>query len=384
MRMGVALSKLLARMHLWYPAAVVLAQTPLCDLDRHSIGRLSYALMLSHRMKPGSVHALFRRIVEDNSDRTPELTLELAEMATRIEEPSLSNDFLEDAEKNAAATGNTFVADTAHKLRALSAALQDGSLQTHIRNEVQTITTTGDDSPIVLVPLSGGYLSLFDLWIQQVRKHIGQRIVVLAMDDTALHLSETYADIHIVDCRSFFAWNNGKLHPKTRGVLWLVRTLYLRALVAAGHSVLVLDLDAIPVGDVLPLLASLSDADIIAQLDHSIPMDVNRALGFVLCCGFMLWRPTVAAQTLLNRFVTAAQVERDDQLALNHLLVADGIVEKTNGANAMRFGSAGVQFACPDPSLVSRTLNTGSVVRHFHQHGQSIEELRKALGIPAH
>ncbi|WP_047492346.1 putative nucleotide-diphospho-sugar transferase [Terriglobus sp. TAA 43] len=381
MRLGIALSKALARMHLWYPAAVVLAQTPLRELDRHSVGRLSYALMLSHRMKPGSVHALFRRIVEDNGERTPELTLELAEMATRIEEPALSDDFLEDAERSATTAGNTFIADTAHKLRALSAALQDGSLQAHIREEVQTLATSDDGSPIVLVPLSGGYLSMFGLWIQQVRKHIGSRIVVLAMDDAALQVTETYNDVHVIDCRSFFAWNEGKLNPKTRGVLWLVRTLYLRALVAAGHSVMVLDLDAIPVGDVLPLLASLPDVDVIAQLDHSIPMDVDRALGFVLCCGFMLWRPTVAAQTLLDRFVTAAQVERDDQLALNHLLVADGIVEKTNGANAMRFGSAGVQFACPDPSLVSRTLHTGGVVRHFHQQGQTMEELRKALGV---
>jgi len=381
MRIGVTLSKLLARMHLWYPAAVVLAQTPLRDLDRHSIGRLSYALMLSHRMKPGSVHALFRRIVEDNGERTPELTLELAEMATRIEEPTLSDDFLDDAEKSATTTGNIFVADTAQKLRALSASLQDGSLQAHIRNEADAIAASNGDSPVVLVPLSGGYLSMFELWLQQVQKHIGHRIVVLAMDDTALQLSETYANIHVVDCRRFFAWNDGKLNPKTRGVLWLVRTLYLRALVATGQSVLVLDLDAIPVGDVLPLLASLPDADVIAQLDHSIPMDVDRALGFVLCCGFMLWRPTVAAQTLLDRFATAAQVERDDQLALNHLLVADGVVEKTNGANAMRFGSAGVQFACPDPSLVSRALHTGSVVRHFHQQGQSMDALRKALGI---
>lgn len=381
MRLGIALSKALARMHLWYPTAVVLAQTPLRDLDRHSVGRLSYALMLSHRMKPGSVHALFRRIVEDNGERSPELTLELAEMATRIEDSTLADDFLDDAEKNATAAGNTFVAETAHKLRALSVALQDGSLQTHIRDEVNAIAASSDGSPTVLVPLSGGYLSLFDLWIQQVRKHIGSRIVVLAMDDAALQVTQTYDNVHVIDCRRFFAWHEGKLHPKTRGVLWLVRTLYLRALVAAGHSVMVLDLDAIPVGDVIPLLASLPDADVIAQLDHSIPMDVDRALGFVLCCGFMLWRPTVAAQALLDRFAAAAQVERDDQLALNHLLVADGIVEKTNGANAMRFGSAGVQFACPDPSLVSRTLHTGSVVRHFHQQGQTIDELRKALGV---
>lgn len=380
--MGVAapLSKLLARMHLWYPTAAVLAQTPLRALDKHSVGRLSYALMMAHGMRPGSANALFLRVVEDNGDRTAELTLDLAEMATRIEEPVLAEGFLKDAEARAAQENNTFAADAARKLLMLSTSLRDGSLDAGIRRDVDAIAV--DDSlPLVLVPLSGGYLQMFALWLQQVRKHIGPRVMVLAMDDAALDATRGMEGVHTVDCRGYFAWENGKLHAKTRGVLWFVRVLYLRALVKAGHTVLVLDLDAIPVGDVLPMLETMRDADVVAQLDHSIPMDVDRELGFVLCCGFMLWRPTVAATELLDRYATAAQVERDDQLALNHLLAKDGVAAKTNGADAMRFGSAGVQFACPDPSLVSRTLTTGSVVRHFHQTGQTIDELKAALGL---
>jgi len=380
--MGVAahLSKLLARMHLWYPTAAVLAQTPLRQLDKHSVGRLSYALMMAHGMRPGSATALFRRVVEDNSERTAELTLDLAEMATRIEEPALAEGFLADAEVRAAHENNAFAADAARTLLMLSTALHDGSLDAGIRANVAAIAKD-DTSPLVLVPLSGGYLQMFALWLQQVRKHIGPRVMVLAMDDAALDATRDLDGVQTVDCRAFFAWDNGKLHARTRGVLWFVRVLYLRALVQAGHAVLVLDLDAIPVGDVLPLLASLTDADVVAQLDHSIPMDVDRELGFVLCCGFMLWRPTTAAMALLDRYAAAAQVERDDQLALNHLLAKDGVVAKTNGADAMRFGSAGVQFACPDPALVSRALNTGSVVRHFHQTGQTIDELKAALGL---
>ncbi|HEY9137983.1 MAG TPA: putative nucleotide-diphospho-sugar transferase [Terriglobus sp.] len=380
--MGIAapLSKLLARMHLWYPTAAVLAQTPLRQLDKHSVGRLSYALMMAHGMRPGSATPLFRRVVEDNADRTAELTLDLAEMATRIEEPVLAEGFLQDAEERAAEEDNVFAADAARKLLMLSTTLRDGLLDTAIRKDVDAIAVD-DSSPLVLVPLSGGYLQMFALWLQQVRTHVGPRVMVLAMDDAALDATQDLDGVQTVDCRRFFAWENGKLHAKTRGVLWFVRVLYLRALVQAGHTVLVLDLDAIPVGDVLPMLETMRDADVVAQLDHSIPMDVNRELGFVLCCGFMLWRPTVAAKTLLDRYATAAQVERDDQLALNHLLAKDGVVAKTNGADAMRFGSAGVQFACPDPSLVSRTLNAGSVVRHFHQTGQTIHQLKAALGL---
>lgn len=380
--MGVAvpLSKLLARMHLWYPTAVVLAQTPLRQLDKHSVGRLSYALMMAHGMRPGSATTLFRRVVEDNGDRTAELTLDLAEMATRIEEPVLAESFLSDADQRAAKDSNVFAADAARKLLMLSTSLRDGSLDTGIRTDVATVAAA-DASPLVLVPLSGGYLQMFALWLQQVRKHVGPRVMVLAMDDAAMDATRSMDGVHTVDCRAYFAWENGKLHARTRGVLWFVRVLYLRALVQAGHTVLVLDLDAMPVSDVLPMLDGLKDADVVAQLDHSIPMDVDRALGFVLCCGFMLWRPTAAAMALLDRYATAAQVERDDQLALNHLLAKDGVVAKTTGADAMRFGSAGVQFACPDPSLVSRTLNTGRVVRHFHQTGQTIDELKAALGL---
>jgi hypothetical protein len=336
--------------------------------------------MMAHGMRPGSATALFRRVVEDNADRTAELTLDLAEMATRIEEPVLAESFLQDAEERAAKEDNVFAADAARKLLILSTTLRDGLLDTAIRKDMDAIAVD-DSSPLVLVPLSGGYLQMFALWLQQVRKHIGPRVIVLAMDDAALDATQDLDGVQTVDCRRFFAWENGKLHAKTRGVLWFVRVLYLRALVQAGHAVLVLDLDAIPVGDVLPMLETMRDADVVAQLDHSIPMDVDRELGFVLCCGFILWRPTVAAKTLLDRYATAAQVERDDQLALNHLLAKDGVVAKTNRADAMRFGSAGVQFVCPDPSLVSRTLNAGSVVRHFHQTGQTIDQLKAALGL---
>ncbi len=302
-------------------------------------------------------------------------------MATRIEQPLLAEDLLLDAEVSADAAQDASTSDAARRLRALAIALREGSLEKHIRNDVDVIAVPSTDAPIILVPLSGAYLELFHLWLRQVRKHAGQHVVALAMDDAALEALQQETDILPIDCRGFFSWHEGKLHPRTRGVLWLVRVLYLRAMVQRGYTTLVLDLDAIPVGDIAPVLQSTSDCDVVAQIDHSIPMDEDRQLGFVLCCGFMVWRPTVAAMALLDRFATSTQVERDDQLALNHLLASDGIVEKTTGQDAMRFGSAGVQFACSDPSQVSRSLRSGSVVRHFHQHGQSIEELIRDLGI---
>lgn len=372
------LSKLLARLHLWYPAAVVLAQEPLAMLDTHSIGRLSYALMMSNRMRRGSADALFQRILQDNQDRSAELSISLAEMAARIQQPMVSERLLQDAVR---LCDNAFSQQAAECLLHTAQALQDGSLQAHVRGTVEALRLDRGER-VVLVPLSSLYQELFHLWLQQVRRHAAVRVVVLAMDSAALSLVTDQPDLLPVDAGKYFAWGAaGKLQAQTRGVLWLLRTLYLRELVCAGHLTLVLDCDAMLVGDVWQMLSAFADCDVVAQQDHSLPVDVDRQIGFVLCCGFMMWRPTPAAQALLDRFVAAVAIERDDQMALNHLISNDGVVDKQQHPQGMRFASAGATFACPSPSLVSRSLKSGSVVRHFHQRGQGAADLRRALGV---
>lgn len=378
MPFAVPLSKLLARLHLWYPAAVVLAQEPLTRLDMHSIGRLSYALMMGNRMRGGSADALFHRILQGNEDRSAELSISLAEMATRIQQPVVAERLLLDAVRLA---DNLFSQQAAECLLHTSQALQDGSLQAHVRSTVAALQLVPGER-LVLVPLSSAYQDLFQLWLGQVRRHAGVRVVVLAMDAAALAFIADQSDLLPMDVSRHFAWGSaGKLQAQTRGVLWLLRTLYLRELVCAGHPTLVLDSDAMLVGHVWSMLSAFPGCDVIAQQDHSLPMDVDRQLGFVLCCGFMLWRPTPAAQALLDRFVAAAEVERDDQMALNHLIAAEGILDKQEHPQGMRFASAGVVFACPSPSLVSRSLTSGSVVRHIHQQGQTVSDLSRALGV---
>ena len=375
----VAISKALARLHRWHATALVLSRTPLASLDHYSVGRLRYALMMTHRTDAAKATHLFEFIVRRNAGASAEMLIELAAMATTIAQPARANQLLTQAEQ---ASTDGFTTEVAQRLRALNIAAMDGSLNHWVAARVDAMHLPSGQ-PLTLAPMSSRYSDMGELWVRQVRRHVGGHIVVMAMDATAsLDRLTAQPDIALVNVREWFAWNErGGLHTKSRGVLWYLRVLFLRELVQRGHPVLVLDLDAMPVSDLAPMLAALPASDVVAQKDHSLPVDVDRQLGFVLCCGFMLWRPTVAAKSLLDRFAAETFIERDDQMALNHLLARDGIVAKTKSAQCMQFGSAGVQFVCPDPSLVSRSLTSGSVVRHFHQKGQTITELRAALGI---
>jgi hypothetical protein len=159
-------------------------------------------------------------------------------------------------------------------------------------------------------------------------------------------------------------------------MLWVLRVLLVREIVSRGHTVTSLDLDALVLEDLGGLLSSFPAADIVAQQDFSMPLDVARNLGFILCCGFMVFRPTQATQRFLDRYAQRTMLESDDQLALNHLIAEAGISEKVREPRYLSFEAAGVWWLCPDKALVSRDIAYGSVVRHFQHKGQTVAQLR--------
>jgi hypothetical protein len=377
--MLLASSKVLMRTSHWRAAAIMLARMSFSTLDAESRGRLSYALLMLHRTDAAAARGLLAGVIAQD-DLTAPLLVELATMATRVNDEATARDLLARA---MAASNDTATYDAAATLQRLHQSLADGSLPSRIGAMIDAAALPANDL-LTLVPVSRRYLELWSLWIGQVRQHIGGTIVALAMDDETLSALQSEPNVAMVDVREFFAWSKpGTLHDVSRGVLWQVRTLVLRNLVQRGHNVLVLDLDAIAIATVKPVLDSIPDADVIGQKDHSLPMDVARQLGFIVCCGFMLWRPTDAAKALADRFATEAIIERDDQMALNHILGIEGITNQREVEGTMLFESAGVRFACPDPAKVSRTLHSGTVVRHFQQEGHTVEQLRQALGLNA-
>jgi hypothetical protein len=128
------------------------------------------------------------------------------------------------------------------------------------------------------------------------------------------------------------------------------------------------------------MLQMMPNADIVAQRDYSIPVDVARKLGFILCCGFMRIRSNPATIRFMQSYATRVILEMDDQTSLNHLLAEAGVQNSISKNSYMAFDSANISWACPDTSLVSRDVSCGAVIRHFHPQGQSMGELKKHLG----
>ncbi len=188
-----------------------------------------------------------------------------------------------------------------------------------------------------------------------------------------------------MDLSPYFGFDSaGRIDDYSKRHLWILRVFLLRALAARGHTVLSLDLDAVFVGDLAPLLATLPPADIVAQQDYSIPIDVARRLGFILCCGFLLIRPSPTVLAFLDRYVEATAHELDDQTALNHLLLAAGLTNKQTNPTHMSFTSMGLRWVCPAPTLISRDIDYGTVLRHFQQTAPlDPTQLAQRLGISA-
>jgi len=375
----ISLSHILGRLHLWMAAARTLEQAgPLSSLDLASAERLSYSLLMSSGRPPA--RRLFLRLLRRNLGISVPVNLLLAVMAQRLGRIRLAGLIYE---KTCRMPGDSEHVAVARCLANLVKGTLSGSLSANLAAAIDGFNLTpGKAETVILVPVGSNFLPMFRLWIEQVRLHAHGQIVALALDRGAMEALERGFCCRAVDLSAFFVFGpDRKLNGSTRGALWILRVLALNELVARGHTVLSLDIDAVPVGDLYNMLSKLPPADIVAQEDYSIPMDVARELGFVLCCGFMLFRPTHSTVAFLDSYKKRTIRENDDQIALNHLIARSGVTKMVKAADYRTFESAGVVFVCPDKSLVSRDVRYGTVIRHFDRRIESIEELRLKLGL---
>ncbi len=214
-------------------------------------------------------------------------------------------------------------------------------------------------------------------------KHISASVLLVALDKDSVNALARDSRFSFIDLTQYFlVEESGRLHRHSRSHLWVLRTFLVRELISLDRQVIVLDLDAVPVDDVSAMLSDLPEADIVAQIEpHSIPADAARKLGFILCCGFMVFYPTDATRRFMERYAENVVIELDDQVALNHILVEEGKPKIDSNSQWSTFESAGVRWACPSPKLVSRNEFQGDVIRHFQQTGQTMDDLKTRLGI---
>ena len=207
--------------------------------------------------------------------------------------------------------------------------------------------------------------------------------LVIALDAETAAAVRASSGCSVLDVSAWFRFDeHGRLDRFNGNTLWILRVLTLRALVNQGWDVISLDIDAIVVGDLEAMLKSLPGSDVVAQMDYSIPMDVARRFGFILCCGFMVIRSNERTIRFLDQYCARTALEMDDQLALNHLLADAGLSNRVQTEALLSFQSSGLSWLCPAASLVSRDIGYGSVVRHFPLMDRSASVVMQSLGLP--
>jgi Nucleotide-diphospho-sugar transferase len=369
----------MARLHCWAAATCFfsLAQ-PASRWSERSRASFSYSSMLSRDHK--GTQRRFLSIVESERDQSAELNMWLAKTAWSVNQRELAVELYAQAE---ILSVEPLQKQAAHVMRQFSRSVLDGTISTSVSAAVDRAALPSPGSvPILLAPLSTQYFELFELWLAQSNKHVHAHRLIMALDAAAKLRTQREPNCTAIDLSSHFVFQeNGKIDKYCRGLIWVFRVMLLRELVGRGYTVYSLDLDAAVLSDLEPMLSSLPESDIVAQKDYSIPMEVARDLGFILCCGFMVIRPSLDTVKFLDRYCTQTLLELDDQLALNHLLHHEGITGLNSYPASMTFRACGVLWVCPDKSLVSRDLRHGLVIRHFQQMGESIDELKKAMGL---
>jgi hypothetical protein len=368
---------LCARFSYWQVSArCILASGSLESLDPKSIGRLLYALMMCG---PGSFStSTLDRLIQSDSNKSPEMDCWLAAAAQRLGNMPEAIRLYRQA---AASHGPYQGAAAVSRMALLLEEIGSGDASSRIAELVDALSLSGDRD-VILVSLGEHHLPLFDEWLRQTRIHAKGQVVAAGLDAAAVAELRSRLPGGVIDLSSYFSSDgSGKLHAYSKHALWIVRTLVIRNLVCRDHRVLSIDLDAFLMGDVDRMLDGFPSADIIIQQDFSIPMDVARSLGFVLCCGFMYLRPTTTTKAFLDQFVGRTVVEMDDQLAINHLIRDKGLSDINRTPEALSFRSLGVRWLCPARNVVSRDFTYGTVVRHFQQYGETTQELRVKLGL---
>ncbi len=327
-----------------------------------------------------AVRRCFLRVLQRDIDKSIDINLCLAEVAWLIDDTAEARAIYQ---RTIALDGTKEEQQEAQCMARFTEDLLDGRCNESVRGQIERQEIPDPTrGPLVVTLVSSRYMEMFRLWAAQAKKHLAARIVVMALDEESESTLAAEFDCNIIRMSQYFVFGEDKrIGRYCRRNIWMMRVLLLQELVARGYEVISLDLDAIIVGDVAGMLASFMKTDIVAQKDYSIPVDAARKLGFIVCCGFMVIRSNTRAIAFMERYRLRTNRELDDQLGLNHLLVAEGLSSRTRQHGHMTFECGGVSWACPDEQLVSRDVHFGTVIRHFQQHGQSMEQLRNELGL---
>jgi hypothetical protein len=371
------LARLTSRIHRWQISALLFGTVPIEQLGP-DMGRFLYACLMGRDTR--LVRAVAARAIHREVDRSLEINLWLAQLAWYLQRPELTLLIYRRTERLFA--GHKDAAIAASQRRFIEALTSD-KIASDFAGAVQELFPEHTERPVILTLVSSRLFEVFRIWLDQVRRHINGKLVVMALDrKAAADLGESVPDSAVIDVSSWLIFDErGYMNLFCSKNLWILRVLLLQALVAQHHDVTSLDVDAFVLDDPGRMMEKFPPADIVAQKDYSIPVDVARRLGFIICCGFMRVRSNDRTIDFLNRYSRRTALEMDDQLAINHMIAEAGITSRRKEELFLSFESMGVSWVCPADSLVSRDIRYGSVIRHFSLSGLTAADIERSVGV---
>lgn len=245
----------------------------------------------------------------------------------------------------------------------LYSACLDGTIGRSVKNSI--LFRAVDVRSLVLVTITADVLPYAERWIRLFESSVDPQaftLVFLCLDKEA----ECFAKLHrgnTIYLSNMLQDEMEKEAKYKRQAIWIIRVHVLRELNRLGFNVLNCDIDAFIVGDIARLLEQM-DQDIAFQQDFSIPLDLSRKFGFIACPGFSFYRSNPAVRHFLDLFVSEVLFVRDDQIAVNVLLLGNNPILKEGDAG-IELLSQGVTCRLFSASDVSRQPTEGRFVRHF-------------------
>ena len=378
-RLFLLLARIAGRFNLWRLTVLAYAVgAGSFEQMKGSVGHLSYALMMCR--KSSSARNLVARLILRELDRSAENNLWLARMSWVLGEPALAILIYKRTER--LFSGHA-AADAAASLRRFAEGVLSGAITAQLDAAIEGLQLPANaPRPLVTALVSRRFLDIFQIWLRQAQKHTSGHLLIFALDRETAEALQGVPNCSAVDASCWFDFDRtGRLHPFSIKNLWVFRVLALRVLARRGFDVASLDVDAIMVGSLDEMLESFPASDIVTQMDYSIPVDVARRFGFILCCGFLVLKASDRVVRFLDEYCAKTVLEVDDQLAINHLLAESGISDKVQGSRFTTFRSMGLSWLCPASLLVSREIGSGSVIRHFLLKDLSADAVMDALGL---
>lgn len=177
----------------------------------------------------------------------------------------------------------------------------------------QAALAAGVAGPVPLIFANEAALYLLNNWLEHARRAGVGNIILVALDQAvATHPVGTGCVAVSVPFAGDFA------------DLWLFRRRIFELLAAAGVDFIHADLDAVWLADPRPHCFAEPGLDMVFSQGLCFPLAVHAAWGFVLCCGLFAMRGNAACARFLAHVTARWQQDKDDQVAINMLLLESG------------------------------------------------------------